>query len=842
MRNLAPIAAGCLFSAACTFSAVAQPLHSLTPLAGFGPSGTGALLAGEAGSFITTDTSQRGMVYNPATGHLIFVDRQVPGNSAEFTGAVYVLDSATGAILNTLPSGGIEGGTIANFAVGVADDGAIYMGNLIVNSNAGPYKIYRWASETATESPTVAFSGSLPGIPGSALDLRWGDTMDVRGSGADTQIIIGSRVSGDAIRATLFTTADGLNFSATSLATDVTRSAFAGGVAFAHGNTFWAKRVSLDLRLMQFDVAAATATTVRAFSAVDVPDVMGYDSLAVDLQNGLLAMMNFDVGGGNDAIALYRIANTNDVPQLLDTYALPINNANNTGIAGFLSFGNGKLYAHSVNNGLFAFDLAAGPLPAPVILVQPAPARALEGSSATLRVIAQRGFTFQWYKNGSIVTGATNSVLTLSNVALTDSGNYSVQVSNPTSSITSSTANLQVLSLQDFYRLTKIWGTAPGQQPYFITAGGSGTAPNQRSFAYNSFSNHLYVVARQGSATQVFDVHVVDADTGAPLYRLNTNGMVFSGQIGLVGIEVAADGAIYACNVDAASGVPNWKLYRWADGNSNTVPQLVFEGDPLGLGTANRWGDAISVRGAGINTEVLIDSQTHGYIAILKPTDASLTAFSSALNWWFEENTLGTGFGRSVQFGQGNTIWQKRLTTPLVRSSYDAANPFTLATTNLLIPFPSTTSAARVDEARNLVGTLNLIGVTGSAPDKLDLYDITSPSSPVLLSRVDFPVNKLANAPGIGKVIITEDRVFALLEQNGMLACRLEIGAVEPPTLQISMSGANITLSWEGTGFTLEATTSLTSPAWTTVPHQAGSPNTATEATSGTAKFYRLRQ
>jgi hypothetical protein len=836
MKNLFALAAVCLLSPFALQSARAQQYHSLTPLAGFGPSGSGAFLASEPGSFMTTDTSQRGVCYNPVTGNVLFIDRQGGGNTAEMTGAIYVLNPDSGAILSTLTTNGIEGGTVAAISVGVSDDGVVFVSNLITTSNHGSLKIYRWPNELTTEPPTLAYSGD----PGNGLfpDLRWGDSMDVRGSGANTEIVLGSRVSGQTTRAAVLKTTDGFTFNSHGLTAPFAMAS--GGIAFGPGTTFWTKRVSTPLRLMAFDIATGTATPVLDFGGM--AEISGYDAMNVDLERGLLAMIDFDVGGGQDRVGLFSIANTNDFPQLLDTFLVPAVGANGTGTPGFLTFGEGKLYAHSPNNGLFAFDLAAGPLPAPVILVQPAPARALEGSSATLRVIAQRGFTFQWYKNGSIVTGATNSVLTLSNVALTGSGNYSVQVSNPTSSITSSTANLQVLSLQDFYRLTKIWGTAPGEQPYFITTGGTQNAPNQRSFAYNSFSNHLYVVARQGSATQVFDVHVVDADTGAPLYRLNTNGMVFAGQIGLVSVEVAGDGAIYACNADAASGIPTWRLYRWADGNSNTVPQLVFEGDPLGLGTANRWGDAMSVRGAGINTEVLIDSQTHGYIAILKPTDASLTAFSSALNWWFEENTLGTGFGRSVQFGQGNTIWQKRLTTPLVRSSYDAANPFTLATTNLLIPFPSTTSAARVDEARNLVGTLNLIGLAGSVPDKLELYDITSPSSPVLLSRVDFPVNKLANTPAIGKVIITEDRVFALLEQNGMLACRLEIGAVEPPMLQISMSGANITLSWEGTGFTLEATTSLTSPAWTTVPHQAGSPNTATEATSGTAKFYRLRQ
>ena len=81
------------------------------------------------------------------------------------------------------------------------------------------------------------------------------------------------------------------------------------------------------------------------------------------------------------------------------------------------------------------------------------------------------------------------------------------------------------------------------------------------------------------------------------------------GTIGLGAIGVAEDGAIYACNVDTA-GI--WKLYRWADSGSRSVPTLSF--CPVtpscpAVARALRFGDEMSVRGSGINTEILIDNR-----------------------------------------------------------------------------------------------------------------------------------------------------------------------------------------------------------------------------------------
>lgn len=287
-------------------------------------------------------------------------------------------------------------------------------------------------------------------------------------------------------------------------------------------------------------------------------------------------------------------------------------------------------------------------------------------SSTNTTLLPQSSFSFSG--------GGSNRFLTIVPAAdQTGSATVSVSVSDGSSTIASS-FNLTVVR-DDSYRLTPLWSTAPNAQPYFNTVGGRAGAPNQRTLGYNALSNHLYVVSREHDTSSNFTIAAVDADTGAFVYNLNTNGVDFIGQVGLVGIGVADDGAIYAANVDSAGDptATNWKLYRRANGDSNTLPQLVFSGDPWGTGATYRWGDSIAVRGAGTNTQVIVDNREASvtpFVAIFHPTDSELTNFASS--YLFTDNATGANIvARHIQFGVGNTFWQKRKGTPLVHSSYD---------------------------------------------------------------------------------------------------------------------------------------------------------------------------
>ncbi|MBB6143569.1 hypothetical protein HNQ77_001518 [Silvibacterium bohemicum] len=84
---------------------------------------------------------------------------------------------------------------------------------------------------------------------------------------------------------------------------------------------------------------------------------------------------------------------------------------------------------------------------APVITAQPASQSAAIGANATFTVnfTGAAPFTYQWFKNGTAIQGATAASFTTPALAATDNGEqYSVTVSNPAGSVTSTVADLTV--------------------------------------------------------------------------------------------------------------------------------------------------------------------------------------------------------------------------------------------------------------------------------------------------------------------------------------------------------------------------------------------------------------
>lgn len=89
----------------------------------------------------------------------------------------------------------------------------------------------------------------------------------------------------------------------------------------------------------------------------------------------------------------------------------------------------------------------AEPLP-PGITVQPSSQISVEGSNLVLSVTASGTgpFSYQWSFNGTKISGATNSTLTLTDLHPYQSGNYTVTITTPYGTITSASASVTVIA------------------------------------------------------------------------------------------------------------------------------------------------------------------------------------------------------------------------------------------------------------------------------------------------------------------------------------------------------------------------------------------------------------
>lgn len=298
------------------------------------------------------DSNQRGLDFNPSTGHLLLTDR---------TGGlfVHVLSGATGADLGTLNTTGISGGTFSLSQIRTAADGTIYGANLTTDSSSGtqPLKIYRWANESAV--PQLVYQGDPSNGDAAATNRRFGDNMDVRGSGTGTQILLASR-SGTV--ATILTTSDGINFSSTKITTDAPAGSMGLGTAFGNGNTFLgdANGTPSPTRLISYDLNTGTGTLQTSYGTANAIAPIGFDPA-----NNLLAGISLNPTGTKDTLVLYDLSG--GTASLQDSKSFPLDNANSTG-TGAVDFGDGKVYALDVNNGIVAFNVTQAPEPGTIAL------------------------------------------------------------------------------------------------------------------------------------------------------------------------------------------------------------------------------------------------------------------------------------------------------------------------------------------------------------------------------------------------------------------------------------------------------------------------------------------
>jgi hypothetical protein len=300
------------------------------------------------------DSNQRGMDFNPTTGHVLLTDR---------TGGlfVHVLSGIDGADLGTLNTTGITGGTFALSQIRVADDGAIYGANLTTDANTSPLKIYRWANEGA--APVLVYQGDPSNndptlsAANTQINRRFGDNFDVRGSGAGTQIIVASR---NGTVAGLLTTTDGINFTHTKLSTDAPAGAMGLSVAFGDGNTFFGDTTGNPTRLIGYDLAAGTGTLQVSYTIPNTVALIDFDPA-----NDLLAGISLNTSPTLDTFVLYDLSSGSAALQDTETFPQDVANANT---AGSVDFGGGKVFALDANNGIMAFTVTQVPEPGTVAL------------------------------------------------------------------------------------------------------------------------------------------------------------------------------------------------------------------------------------------------------------------------------------------------------------------------------------------------------------------------------------------------------------------------------------------------------------------------------------------
>jgi hypothetical protein len=785
---------------------------------------------------LANDSLARGLTYNSLSNQVVLGTR-TGGNKA------VLYNGDTGTIEGYMNMTGVSGGGIFTWnKVACADDGALYGFNV----TSTDFKIYRWPSTDTNIAPAVAFG---PGDPANGLVLpgaRWGDSVAIRGGGTATEILVSSYAN---TNVALFTTTDGSTFSPIRIdITGISNNDVRDGLAFHTNNTFWAKRAGRPLILVQYTITSpttATGTVLGSYTSTLSP-------IACNPEAKLLAgVVNASLG----QLQLLGISSLPSAPSLIaSTNFLTANaNGNGTGAAVFAGAGKtNRLYALWSNNGIKAAQIVWDAPPSiPVISGQPGGLTVYTNMPSVTFTVTATGNpvpAYQWYYNGTEIAGATKSFYTKTGpFTLADSGSYTVIVTNSAGSATSAPpALLAVIAPQLTAVMTPLWAVTNGTRAYLQNDN------NSRGMAYDPTTTNLVIVSRTGGGNSIY---AVSATTGADQFALNTLGITSGGGNGTFGLNmigVADDGAVLAGNMTQNNADGNFKLYRWSSVDASATPDYAFDGNPA---PANlRWGDSLAVRGAGTSTEVLVGSATGSggdpgqYVALFTTSDGSTFTAHPLLAPTGTPNSFAQ---LGIAFGTNNTFWAKSSTFRLRLFAYDPT--FTDPNLTLLADYPL---PSRLVNAGGIAVETNkalLAAVEVANPDNLQLYRLpTTTNPPVMLDQEFFPTDN-ANGNATAAVAFgTNNTVYALDSNNGLLAMSLNLAATLPQLRITSIATTptpSAVVTWQslvGGAYQLQYKADLAVPGWTDLGDPVlanGLSATATDAAPDSAqRFYRVEQ
>jgi len=164
------------------------------------------------------------------------------------------------------------------------------------------------------------------------------------------------------------------------------------------------------------------------------------------------------------------------------------------------------------------------PVIAPTISSQPASLSPVVGAAANFSVTAAgtAPFTYQWYKNGTAIVGATASAYSIAAVTVASAGSYKVVVTNGAGSVTSNLATLSVLVPPSISSQPLSLSVASGKAASFSVVA-SGTAP----FSYQWYLNSSAI---SGATSATYSISAAgNASVGSYSVRVsNSIGSVVS--------------------------------------------------------------------------------------------------------------------------------------------------------------------------------------------------------------------------------------------------------------------------------------------------------------------------
>jgi lysophospholipase L1-like esterase len=310
----------------------------------------------------------------------------------------------------------------------------------------------------------------------------------------------------------------------------------------------------------------------------------------------------------------------------------------------------------------------------PTITAQPQSRTNVIATAATFAVAATgtAPFNYQWQLNGTSVANATTSVLTLSNIQVSDAGNYSVIVTNVAGVVTSSVAALTVLTPPSITLQPQNCTNVSGTTAVF-TVNAMGTAPLNFQWQFNGVTiagaTDSVLIRWNVQSTNAGPYAVVVTNTaGAATSAVATLTVLLPPTFTLQPRSRTNVAGVTAAFSTAATGTPPFG-YQWRFNGMNipggSTSALIFNNPQL-QDSGNY--SMVVTNVAGVATSAVAT------LTLLPPTDC-VSAPPGLVGWWPGEGNANDIAGTNNGALQGGALAS---ITAVVNSGlgFDGANSF----------------------------------------------------------------------------------------------------------------------------------------------------------------------
>lgn len=283
---------------------------------------------------------------------------------------------------------------------------------------------------------------------------------------------------------------------------------------------------------------------------------------------------------------------------------------------------------------------------APSITSHPASQTVTEGNFVSFSVGAAgtEPFSYQWYRNGGALSGATGSSYSIGSASFGDAGNYTVDVSNSAGTATSNAASLTVNPLVVAPNITSHPASQTvnvGTQVTF-SVGASGTTP----FSYQWYRNGSPIDGASGSTYTIASAQVTDAANYVVSVG-NSAGTATSNAAALT-VNKLAQSITFAG--PANQGFTLSPVALSATASSGLTPTFVHVSGPATLS-----GTTLTLTGLGTVT-VRAEQAGNSTYAAASSVTRSFTVSGNYVYWQYQnftgpELTAGTVTGPTYVYG-----------------------------------------------------------------------------------------------------------------------------------------------------------------------------------------------